>query len=112
MPDQSVRGPREGGLLLYHQDRSSKAQRWPQRQGESNPESEFEWKKSDGESRSDALAAPQKPSRHHLQRTDYQERNEQRNSGSYADSLKWPPPYVGSPKNVRTSPVVERYRIP
>jgi hypothetical protein len=109
---RSVRGPRDGGPLHYHQDRSSKAERWPQRQAESNPESEFEWKKCDREHRSGAQATPQKPSRHDLQPTDDQERDEQRNSGSYADSLKWPPPYVGSPKNVRTSPVVERYRIP
>src|SRR5215210_4239997 len=88
---RSVRGPREGGPLHYHQDRSSKAERWPQRQGESNPESEFEWKKGDREHRSGAEASPQRPSRHDLQPTHDQERDEQQNSGSYADSLKWPP---------------------
>jgi hypothetical protein len=88
---RSVRGSREGRPLHYHQDRSNKAERWPQRQGESNPESDFEWKKSDREHRSGAHATPQKPSRHNLQPTDDQERDEQRNSGSYADSLKWPP---------------------
>src|SRR5215210_3602015 len=100
---RSVRGPREGGPLPHHQDRSSKAERWPQRQGESNPKSQFEWNKSDREHRSGAQATPQKPPRHGLQPTDDQERDEQRNSASYADALKWPPPYVGNPRNVQTS---------
>jgi hypothetical protein len=110
MPDQ-LEGRVKEDHFIYHQDRSSKAEQWPQGQGKSNPVSELEWKKSDREHRSGAQATPQKPSRHDLQPTDDQERDEQRNSGSYAESLKWPPPFVGNPRNVQTSPVVERYLI-
>src|SRR5687768_7175869 len=88
---RSVRGPREGGPPHYHQDRSSKAERWSQWQGESNPESEFERKKSDREHRSGAQTTPQKPSRNDLQPADDQEPDEQRNGSSYADCLEWPP---------------------
>src|SRR5215208_1578755 len=86
----SARGWHEGGSLPYHQDRSSEAEQWPKRQGEANPESEFDRKEGDREHRSGAPTTPQKPSRHDLQPTDAQERHEQRNGGSYADSLKWP----------------------
>src|SRR5215212_8734718 len=87
----SARGSHEGGSLPYHQDHSSEAERWPKRQGEADPESEFDRKEDDREHRSGAPTTPQKPSRHDLQPTDAQERDEQRNGGSYADSLKWPP---------------------
>jgi hypothetical protein len=88
---RSVWGVREGGPLPNHQDRSSEAERWPKRQGESDPESEFEWKKCDREHRSGTPTTPQKPSRQDLQPTDAQERHEQRNGSSYANSLEWPP---------------------
>src|SRR5215217_9218054 len=86
----SGRGSHEGGSLPYHQDRSSEAERWPKRQGEANPESEFDRKEGDREHRSGAPTTPQKPSRHDLQPTDAQERDEQRNGSSYADALEWP----------------------
>ena len=80
-----------GGRALFRRHPTPPAPAHETWQGESNPESEFEWKKSDREHRSGAQATPQKPSRHDLQPTDDQERDEQQNSGWYADSLKWPP---------------------
>src|SRR5215207_7311920 len=85
----SARGSHEGGPLPYHQNRSSEAERWPKRQGKSNPESEFYRKEGEREHRSGAPSTPQEPSRHDLQPTNAQERDEQRNGGSYADSLEW-----------------------
>jgi hypothetical protein len=86
----SARGSHEGGSLPYHQDRSSEAERWSKRQGEADPESEFDRKEGEREHRSGAPATPQEPSHYDLQPTNAQERDEQRNGGSYADSLKWP----------------------
>ena len=88
---RSVGGPPEGGPLPYHQNRSSEAERWPKRQGKSNPESEFYRKEGEREHRSGAPSTPQEPSRHDLKPTDAQKSDEQWNGGSYADSLKWPP---------------------
>jgi hypothetical protein len=46
--------------------------------------------KGDREHRSGVQATPQEPSRHDFQPTDDQERDQQQNSGSYADCLEWP----------------------
>src|SRR5215212_11812949 len=104
---RSVGGPPEGGPLPNHQERSSEAERWPQWQGESAPESEFDRKKGDREHRSGAQTTPQEPSGHDLKPTDDEERDEQRDGGSYSDCLERPPA-VGRKPEERPDPTGRR----